>query len=442
MESNPKRNSCIVIGGGLAGLAAAHLLAKRGWQVTVLEAQDRVGGRVVSYRFPGAPELVCELGGEWIGKDHPVMQRLCKAMGLTLESHCYGFTFWDDGSGNPSRVFPPGAWPFSTQAREGFDAFRERFRRLSRAEKIQLDRIDWWTQLEKLNFSERDLLIRDLMDSTDFGESIRVTSAYAAATEYLEGDATDEMDFKVSGGNDRLARALAEDLHGRGQRVLEKCLVTEIDQDGRAVHVRCANHAEVFSAAHCICAVPARCLNRITWRPALPQAQSEAAEQLQYARITKTVILYNRRFWKTGTRYGFSAFTSRVSDFCFESTFAQPGEQGILCSYAIGEKADDVASEIDKAAVMRWITDDMVGIVQPDPRRLVVPLDFATREWQRDRFSQGAYALYRPGQWFTVLDILRTPHKRVRFAGEHLADWQGFMEGAVETGEQAAEALL
>ena len=62
--------------------------------------------------------------------------------------------------------------------------------------------------------------------------------------------------------------------------------------------------------------------------------------------------------------------------------------------------------------------------------------------WQRDQFTDGVYALYKPGQWFGIRPILARPHGKVLFAGEHIADWQGFMEGAVETGEAAAQSLI
>ncbi len=68
-------------------------------------------------------------------------------------------------------------------------------------------------------------------------------------------------------------------------------------------------------------------------------------------------------------------------------------------------------------------------------------LDIQSYAWQRDKYTQGAYAFYRPGQWFTLKPILARPHGKVLFAGEHLAEWQGFMEGAVVTGEAAAEQL-
>src|SRR6267378_8246048 len=67
--------SCIVIGAGLSGLAAAYAL--KDWHVTVLEARQRVGGRVLSFNFQESPELVCELGGEWVGASHERMKALC-----------------------------------------------------------------------------------------------------------------------------------------------------------------------------------------------------------------------------------------------------------------------------------------------------------------------------------------------------------------------------
>ena len=194
-------------------------------------------------------------------------------------------------------------------------------------------------------------------------------------------------------------------------------------------------------ADRCICAIPASALKSIVWRPKLPAAQSQAAEQLQYARIVKTAVLYNTRFWGGSPRAGFSTFTSRVSDFCFDSTLRQPGTEGILCSYAVGDKADDVAEEPDSAAVMNWLTDDMIAVTAAKNPQHIKPLAMISQAWQRAAPLGGAYAFYRPGQWFSVRPKLQAPHEHVRFAGEHLADWQGFMEGAVITGFEAARKL-
>jgi monoamine oxidase len=452
-----RRRSCIVIGGGLAGLAAAHRLTAHGWKVDVLESQGRFGGRVMSHRFEEAPDLVCELGGEWIGKSHRRMKRLCKTFGLKLLKHQYSSCFWDGAT--RSETFKPGAWCFPLEVKQSFDEFGAWFNSLDpkrdQALLRELDARDWWSQLEHFKFSLDDQLRRDLMDSTDFGESIRLSSAYLAATEYFGGNATDEMDFKISGGNHRLIDALAKAIGGRkgrrtkSNRIHKMMTVTRVDQGpkGVVVHARRSTtkrgNVRRYRADFCICTVPAHCLTKIRWKPALERDKRNAATELQYSRIMKTAVLYARRFWPQEKESGFSVFTGRASDFCFDSSFRQKGPFGILCSYAIGDKADDLASEPNENSIMKWITEDVVSAVRPPSDVNIAPIKIRKQPWQREPAIGGAYAFYRPGQWFTVRPALQRPHHRVRFAGEHLSEpWQGFMEGAVETGEAAADALI
>jgi len=433
----PRKNgSCVVIGAGLAGLAAAYSLKERGWQVTVLEALPRVGGRVFSYSFNAAPKLVCELGGEWIGADHRAIRRLCRQFKLPLQRHQYSFLFWNGAMS--SKTFRPGQWPFSRRSKKNFDAFARKFANYSEPELRDLDQFDWWTRLRMLGFTQNELARRDLMDSTDYGESIRLSSAYSAATEYLVGNKTDDMDFKIRGGNSLLVNALVRRIGT--QSVITNAEVKAIRQDSARVEVYIAGKRK-FMADFCICTVPAHGLNKIRWDPALPQNQRNAADQLQYSRITKTAVLYNKRFWSSRKGSGFSVFTSRVSDFCFDSTYLQPGARGILCSYAIGDKADDLASEPDENNVMRWITQDVASAITSKKDAVVAPIGIKRQPWQKERWIGGAYAFYRPGQWFTIRPILQRPHGRVLFAGEHLAEDQGFMEGAVKAGEAAANSL-
>jgi len=443
--------SCIVLGAGLAGLSAAHQLSKMGWTVTVLEATKRAGGRVLSHRFLKNNKLVCELGGEWIGNDHPQIRELCAEFKLDLEVHQFGFSFWTGVKGKRQRKYKPGDWPFSKKAERNYDRFGREFERRCDDEgwNRALDKLDWWTQLKKLKFTDQELLRRDLMDSTDFGETTRVTSAYAAAGEYFDGDDSDEMDSKIIGGNDRLAKKLVRAIQAAGSSVHLRSRVTAVRQllsnskwaSKNSVQVRVAGRPKPYSADFCVCAVPAPCLNQIHWEPPLPDDKRVAADQLQYARIVKTAVLYNNRFWKRWPFAGFSAFTGRVSDFCFDSTYLQEGEQGILCSYAIGDKADDVAAEPEVKNVEKWLTEDMLQVVGGVQRRKVTALAVKRHPWQEDQFTGGAYALYRPGEWFRIRPALARPYGRVRFAGEHIADWQGFMEGAVVTGQEAAASL-
>ncbi len=180
--------------------------------------------------------------------------------------------------------------------------------------------------------------------------------------------------------------------------------------------------------------MPARTLDKIKFDPPLPTAQSAAAEKLQYARIIKNCLLFRERFWGSED---FSLVSDVTSHYYFHSTKSQPGKQGILCSYAIGEKADVLAAQ-NAQRRSEIITRDLLPLNERAPK---LALNIQSLAWQRDVYTQGAYAFYRPGQWFTLRPILQQPHGKVLFAGEHLAEWQGFMEGAVVTGEAAANAL-
>ena len=110
-----EKRTCIVIGAGLSGLTAARILAEAGWKVTVLEARDRVGGRVFTYRFErdDARHLNCELGGEWIGNGHVHMKALCKEFDLEpLMKHAFDFSFLEGGKIKDEHRFKAGEWPF------------------------------------------------------------------------------------------------------------------------------------------------------------------------------------------------------------------------------------------------------------------------------------------------------------------------------------------
>ena len=435
-----RRKKCVVIGAGFAGLAAAYKLKTAGWDVTVLEARDRIGGRVFSHKFPGT-DLICELGAEWVGESHERIKALCNDFKIPLQKHQFEDHLLRDG-----RHFGPGQWGFSAKAQQAFEKLIAGYEKLTPLAKTRVDKYDWWTYLEKIGFSNDDLLLRDLMDSTDFGESIRHVSAFAALAEYAESSPNNEMDYKMTGGNSRLAEEFARRIGKENIELNYK--VSGITQSVRGASVRVylpgtpSSDGTLVSSGMItiptdavVCTVPLNSLLKIKFDPPLPPAQRDAAERLTYARICKNSVLYNERFWKSEN---FSMVSDVTSHYYFHSTQSQPGRQGILTSYAIGEKADILASQSDQRR-MRIITNDLVDFDDDAPK---LARGIASYAWQRDEFTDGAYALYKPGQWFGIRPILARSHGKVLFAGEHIADWQGFMEGAIETGEAAAAKLI
>jgi monoamine oxidase len=424
-------HSCIVVGAGFAGLTAAYRLTAAGWNVTVLEARNRTGGRAWSYRFPQAPELVCEMGGEWIGKDHAQILALAKELNVPLEPHAFRVWLLQH-----EQLHAPGSWNFSPESRAAWKRFMDKYKNSTEQEKRRLDDYDWWTWLGKIGITEEDRRIREIMDSTDYGESIRQVSAYVAAdeyvdTDYINPDSTDEMDFHVRGGNSVLIDALAARLKP-GALYLSSPVKAITQKAGR---VTAATAGESFTADACIFAAPSSVLNSIQFDPPLSPAKALAADELEYGRIIKSQMLFDRRFWPAED---FSLMSDETSHQYFHSTQGQPGTRGILCSYAVGDKADVLASQTKadrQAQLMRDLKE-----VSPDAAAALI--DTFHQPWQEDPWAHGAYAMYRPGQWFRIRPLLEQAHGKVLFAGEHLGDWQGFMEGAVSTGENAAQHLL
>ena len=420
-----RRKTCVIIGSGLAGLAAAFKLQNSGWEVTILEARNRVGGRVFSHSLPENKELICELGAEWVGESHERIKALCSDFNIPLQKHQFEDHLLQNG-----KVSRPGTWGVSDQARSAFEKMIAGYEKLTALQKNKLDRTDWWRHLADIGFSRDDLILRDLADSTDFGESIRHVSAFAALAEYAESSPKNEMDYKMTGGNSRLVQEFAKRIGTANIRIGIK--VTEITQRAGIVTVRAGE--ETFRADACICTVPVPSLRKIKFDPPLPSAQRDAAQKLTYARIIKNSVLYDNRFWKDEN---FSMVSDTTSHYYFHSTQNQPGKQGILTAYAIGDKADVLASQ-DDIRRTQIVTRDLIDFSWAAPN---LARGIASYAWQRDEYTEGAYALYRPGQWFGIRPILARPHLKVLFAGEHIADWQGFMEGAIETGEAAAAIL-
>jgi monoamine oxidase len=156
---------------------------------------------------------------------------------------------------------------------------------------------------------------------------------------------------------------------------------------------------------------------------------------LQYARIGKFPIVFNERFWGAED---FDMVTDEPGHYFYHATKNQPGPHGILVSYATGDKADVLASVKQERRVQLIL--DSLKPAFGDVSKYVK--DSIKYYWGKDQYSYGAYAMYGIGQWYDVMPILKKPYLHTHFSGEHIADWQGFMEGAIVSGEDAADAIL
>ena len=269
MSVKPKRpKHVLVIGAGFAGLAAAYKLKQEGIRVTVLEARNRVGGRVYSHNPLKNKDLVIELGAEWVGMSHERVIELCQEFGLELRNNQFDTHLIYQGGYSKANE-----WKLSDEMEKFWGERRPFWEQLSEKEKAGMDKMDWWRFLSLRGFSDRDLDIRELMDSTDFGETIRSVSAYSAMGEYAESSDKNEMDYKIIGGNGLLAQKMASAIGN--ENILLNHAVKSVNQGKQGVSLVCQD-GKTFTADRLICTAPTYSVMKIDWNPGLPSSLTEA----------------------------------------------------------------------------------------------------------------------------------------------------------------------
>lgn len=429
LANNPpkKKPFTVILGSGLAGLGAARKLKEAGYDFIMLEARKRIGGRVFTYYSNEWDGLTLELGAEWIGNSHVELQKLNNESNQPMLDHTFNTRLMLE-----DKFMEVNDWNYDATI-ENFKKALEKLKNGDEKLHKALDKIDYWHYLKQIGLSDRNIEIRELTDSTDFGESIRNVSAFSALSEYAYSSEKNEMDLWTNGGNQKMIESLTN-IVGAEKIKLDHKVISVVQNKKKKIKITCANGA-TFDADRVICCLPTFAMLNIKWEPLFTSAKRDAMDALQYCRIIKTSMLFSERFWKDES---FDLLTDTIGHYFFHSTKLQPGQKGILTSYSIGDKAH-VLSKMSKEKKINTLTDCLkpaFGNVTKMAENLV------SYYYGSDEHVQGAYAIYDTGQWFSHRNELQRKEGNIFFAGEHLADWQGFMEGAYVSGMDAAKAVI
>lgn len=417
----------VVLGAGLAGLSAAYTLKKNNVDVIVLEARERVGGRVWTKEVEADKKYHIEMGGEWIGKQHHNILHLIKLMNLQLLPHKL-----DPSLVIKNKYLRKNDWEFSQEWKKKFTEIINVLKKSSTRKINSLDKIDVITFLEQYQMPLLDLEIFALLQRSMYGEDASKISAYDAIIDnYINGNFVDDIeDYYIKGGNSKLPQAfvtfIGED------KVLTNHIIKAIRQRSNYVEVECTN-GSFFLARRVVCALPTFAVKNIQWFPHFPIAKIHALNSLRYSRVTKNSFLFREKFWENN----FHVLTEDVMCEVFHATQNQGGKQGILTGYVAGDLAYAVSRMDDKERMycLRQALFPIFGKVKGIEEQYMY-------YWGDDPYTRGAYSIDQPSYAIHRRELLCSPHLRVEFAGEHLSTMQGYMEGAVETGIQAAHRCL
>jgi len=443
----------VVIGAGLAGLSAARAVVAGGRTVTVLEARDRVGGRTErGHTSDGTP---IELGGQWLGPTQNRMYELVDELGLTT------FPTYNSGEhvtllgGRTGRLKShrgavPKLSPFVLA-----DLFRglRRFERLaltvpldepwraSGAEELDGQTFETWI-LENLRTEVGRAYFRVATEAVFSTESADLSALHAlfyahSGTDLetlLSVDRGAQQD-RVVGGTARISELMAAQL---GDAVVLGAAVRSVAQDDHGVRV-VTRDGTVHEGAHVIVTLPPTLAGRLEYSPALPSWRDQLTQRLPAGSVIKVHAVYDTPFWREDGLTGQAASDTGPVKITFDNS-PPSGTPGILVGF--------LEAQDGRAWARRTEGERRDVVVECFARyfgpRARTPLEYLERDWMAEEFSRGCYgAHFTPGVWRGFGDALRTPVGRIHWAGAECSPvWNGYMEGAVRSGERTAGDVL
>jgi monoamine oxidase len=426
----------VVAGVGLAGLSAAHELAAAGAAVTVLDAREYAGGRVRTIRdFVDGQHA--ELGGEFIESDHKEIVALCQELGLRLVRVLRGgFTHrfrdrhgvfhlsrtatWDELADVLSplirRYKAVGANASADTVREfATISLREWLRRENAAPELH---------------SMADALSGFFLADPDDISVLPVVEQIANG-----GSPAQAEQHRIEGGNDRLIDAL---VRATPARLLLRHRLRAITQasDRMILSVEDASGMTQEIEADCVVVTfPASTLRDVQIRPALPENQQRAIRRLSYGRAAKALVQSSQSLFGSRRARAFATDT-RLGAF-WDGSGEQEGPASIVTFLAGGSASrtlrDAAAHDVrDLLSDLCWLA------IRAAPITAVHVAD-----WEADPWARGGYAYLDPGFDSAWRPLRAQRAGRIVFAGEHTSErWQGYMNGAVESGRRAARELI
>jgi monoamine oxidase len=468
MNGDPGRQADFaVVGAGLAGLRTAVSLSASGASVTVFEARERVGGRVLSAAGPGhgadgpagnaaagaghrggPPALVLDLGAQWVGPGQREMLRHIRELGLhVVPTAVPGRAIWElggrlayGGAALPpvppavlaevlvsgalvslmSRTVPPQAPWRARRARQWDRLTAEDWIRRHLRTEAGRDLARMYVRGDAAIEPGETSVLGLLFDLRSIGPARRLNTAEA---------------FRLQEGTHELARRLAGRLAGR---IRFADPVRAITQDPDGVTVTSA--AGVLRCRRVAVCVPPPLANRIAFTPALPQDRARLLASLPMGASVKLHAVYPHPFWRARGLSGQAWTATGTVGLTYDNSPPDGTGRGVLTGLVVADEARRLGA-LDQAGQEREILASLERLFGP---QAATPDALVIQDWGAEEWTGGCYAAHFPaGVWTSWGRAFRAPCGRIHWAGtETSAEWHGYMEGALRSGNRAAGEML
>ncbi|MEC4813275.1 MAG: NAD(P)/FAD-dependent oxidoreductase [Scytonema sp. PMC 1069.18] len=411
----------LIVGAGLAGLSAARELVRAGKDVQVIEARERVGGRVHTIEFSGGQ--YGDLGAEFVDNRHAAIIAYAKEFDLKLDQAAQ---FPDDLHWYINGVLS-NRKSLTVEQETALDKLYAKLQTLRDRQEDPQQTLNDWLDTNQIPLFARQIarIIARSLFATD-PELIGV-GFFAYSGFDQEGSS-----MRIRGGSARLVEALAKDL---GNRVRTGSPVRRIQQTENSVilSVETANGLVEVVAQNAILTLPWSVLRHIPMEVPMSNSQREAIFSLPYGGLVKTLLQYPYQFWSR-TNFGVLLLDGNYQAI-WEPTFAQKGTEKILSCFSGGLRSLELSEQAVNQA------SSAVRSIYPNAPNAITS---GSHNWDADEWSKGAYCYFRPGDLKRLEPHLTQLSDHIFLAGEHTAplEYRGYMEGAVQSGQRAAKQIL
>lgn len=440
----------VVVGAGLAGLAAARDAVAAGSSVLVLEARDRVGGRVLNEDIGGGH--VVEVGGQWIG---PTQERLAA---LARELDVDTFPTWSEGEnlieyGGRLRRYTGSIPRINPLVLVEVERAHRRLNRLARRVPLEAPweapgaaRLDGQTAA---TWMRRNLASRPARMLLELG----IEAVWAAQPEdisllhilfYIHSAGSLERLLDTEGG-------AQQDRFVGGSQLVPIRMAERLGDERMSLDspVRTIRHADdgvtveadgvTVRAKHAVVAVPPTLASRIAYDPPLPGFRDQLTQRMPLGTVAKCMAIYDEPFWRREGLSGQGASDTGPVKLTFDNS-PPAGSPGVLLGFLEGRRARELG-RLPAAERRGAVIDCLARLFGPRARQ---PGAYVERLWAEEQWSRGCYGCHMPtGAWTSYGPALRAPIGRLHWAGaEYATVWNGYMDGAVRSGERAAKEAL
>lgn len=443
----------VVVGAGLAGLAAARDLVRAGRSVTVVEARDRVGGRIVNHTFDDG--TVVEIGGQWVGPTQDRILALAGEVGVaTYPTYDTGELITARGGRTIRHRSPTFGLPAASVVE--IAASQPLLERI--AGRVDLDRpwatrgadrldgttFETWIRRHHQTASARGfwrLAVEAVFACEPRDVSLLHVAFYirsGGSLERLLGTRRGAQQDRFVGGSAVVAERVADELTASGVDLRLAAPVRSIEQGDDGVVVR--HDGGEVRAERAVVAVPPALAGRIAWSPQLPPRRDQMLQKMPMGSVIKCLVRYDRPFWRDDGLCGQAAAIDDTVTITFDNTPPDDGAPGVLVAFLEGDHARR-AADLSPGGREREVVSSLTRFFGPEAAR---PTGYAELDWAAEEWTRGCYGAHlAPGVWTSFGDLLREPWGRVHWAGtETAAVWNGYMDGAVSSGERAATEVL